>query len=343
MSDEEESDDEPVRKRRARLPAFAILASDFWNNRKIRKAGRNGRDVFLFALTCNASRGRTGSIPAGDLDAWYLSDQLKIPEADASSGLVAAIEARLLARDGDRIVICGWDETWSRVDETSARTERRRAQAEKQKQIRESERESEESRVENSSPAIPGQSPDSVRTLTRATPPSTEQVTQAPARPPVPWRPAWHERVVDRVYAYARSEHHSAASKLGRPNTPTWGPQVGKSTKDDMLACLDELESQGFVSEVEAESRMRHRIDVAIAEALRPGGHGLAYLTNRHLWRLDIGQFQRAQDTDVATAAQPRSNGGAGAGPPTRREKPRKIPVLNSSQRNRDPEDTSQP
>jgi hypothetical protein len=98
---------------------------------KIRKGGRNARDVFLFALRRNRLRngsGANGRLPAADFEPWYLADQLMIPEVDAVEGVARAIAADLLARDGGQVLICGFDEDWGggRVPMTEA--ERKRAQ-----------------------------------------------------------------------------------------------------------------------------------------------------------------------------------------------------------------------
>lgn len=95
-------------------PIFAKLDPFFFGNRKIMRAGRNGRDVFLFALCMNAQRGALGFIPAADLEPWYVARQLGIPQEDAEDGVTNAVTAGLLSIDGERIVILGWGEDWSR-------------------------------------------------------------------------------------------------------------------------------------------------------------------------------------------------------------------------------------
>lgn len=120
MSDDQEQQGdgggEETRRGRPRKPItpFAMIAHDVWNNRKVRRAGPLGLLVFIFALTRNATRGRTGSFAASELEPWYLADQLRISEPEASQALQRAVEAGLLAIDGDVAVIVGWDETWAR-------------------------------------------------------------------------------------------------------------------------------------------------------------------------------------------------------------------------------------
>lgn len=99
---------------------FAKLDPFFFGNRKIMRAGRNGREVFLFALCMNAQRGATGIIPSADLEPWYVAHQLAIPEADARDGVTSAVTAGLLEINGASITIRGWDGDWSRRAKTRA-------------------------------------------------------------------------------------------------------------------------------------------------------------------------------------------------------------------------------
>lgn len=93
---------------------WAKLDPGFFSNRKVLRAGRNGREVFLFALCINAQRGAHGRIPAADLEPWYVADQLRITEADAVDGVTKAGNAGLLVQDGDEVVIVGWGGDWAR-------------------------------------------------------------------------------------------------------------------------------------------------------------------------------------------------------------------------------------
>lgn len=93
---------------------WAKLDPGFYSNRKVIRAGRNGREVFVFALCANASRGAKGSIPAQDLEPWYVARQLGVSEEDAEDGVTRALAAGLLVRVGDDVQIKGWDDDWSR-------------------------------------------------------------------------------------------------------------------------------------------------------------------------------------------------------------------------------------
>jgi hypothetical protein len=94
-------------------------------NRKIRRAGRAGREVYIFALTVNAARGGKGVIPSADLDPAYIADMLMMPEVDAQQGVERALAADLLRANGDEIEITGWDDEWSWAPMTEAERKRR--------------------------------------------------------------------------------------------------------------------------------------------------------------------------------------------------------------------------
>lgn len=96
---------------------FAKMAGTLDSNRKIRKAGRDGRDVFLWVLRQVALRDSDGAVPTDDLtDFDYLADQLMCSPADAERGVAAACAAGLLVTDNEHGVtrIAGWDSDWSR-------------------------------------------------------------------------------------------------------------------------------------------------------------------------------------------------------------------------------------
>lgn len=101
--------------------SFAKLAGDLHRNRKVRKAGRNGRDVYLWVLCQNALHNRDGWVPKADLDdSEYMADELQCDECDVSDGLRHAIESGLLRVEGDKVFIVGWDNDWSRRALTGA-------------------------------------------------------------------------------------------------------------------------------------------------------------------------------------------------------------------------------
>lgn len=98
------------------IGSWCKVASNLDSHPRIRKAGRDGREVFLFALRCNAEPGhRTpGRISAERLDPDYLSDILMSPRDACVTGVTAAVTAGLLVREGDFFVIVGWENGWGK-------------------------------------------------------------------------------------------------------------------------------------------------------------------------------------------------------------------------------------
>ncbi len=108
---------------------FAKLAPDLHRHPKIRKGGRDARDVFVFALCVNADHGATGIIGAAYVDPWYLSDALLVDQDTARRGLEKCIEVRLLEMlpDGSARIV-GWDEDeWGRARHGSMTEAERKA------------------------------------------------------------------------------------------------------------------------------------------------------------------------------------------------------------------------
>lgn len=113
---------------------FAKLDPAIHRNPKVRKAGRLGREVFIFALCVNADRGATGIIPADYLEPWFLADALQITEAEAKEGLDRAVVAKLIELCPDMSGrLSGWDdEEWGRSRGGSmTEAERKKAQRER--------------------------------------------------------------------------------------------------------------------------------------------------------------------------------------------------------------------
>jgi hypothetical protein len=118
---------------------FAKMSGTLDGNRKIRKAGRNGREVFLWVMRQVAIRDSDGVIPLGDVtDFAYVADQLMCSEEEAREGFEAAVTASLLSVTGDSCSIVGWDDDWSR---------RAQSNGERQAKFREKRKASAESRA----------------------------------------------------------------------------------------------------------------------------------------------------------------------------------------------------
>lgn len=113
------------------MTAWAKIAVDLDSNPKIRKAGRNGREVFLFVIRRNAALDLGGRVPAMHVDAWYLADQLMMSESEALSGLSRCVQAGLLREVDGFFVIVGWNDEWAKRPLTEAeRKQRQRAKTE---------------------------------------------------------------------------------------------------------------------------------------------------------------------------------------------------------------------
>ncbi len=109
-------------------PQWAKVAADLDSNPKVRRAGRNGREVFLFVLRRVSQLDMPGSVPVVNIEPWYLADQLMMSEAEAEDGVKRAIASKLLTIEGDKVVVVGWDDEWGKRPLTEAeRQEKRRS------------------------------------------------------------------------------------------------------------------------------------------------------------------------------------------------------------------------
>lgn len=118
---------------------FAKMAADLDTNPKIRRAGRNGREVYLFVLRRVAAlHAHDGRIPVSNVDPWYLHDQLQMSEAEAQEGLAACLrpwngeEPGLLEIAGGDVVVTGWGPDWGRIPVSDR--DRKRLQRERERQ-----------------------------------------------------------------------------------------------------------------------------------------------------------------------------------------------------------------
>lgn len=109
---------------------FAKLAPSLHRNPKVRKAGRDGRDLWVFCICVNAELGATGIIPADYFDLAYLADTLQCDEGTAASAVQRCMAAKLLEHwtDGSMRMV-GWDEEeWGRARVGSMTEAERKAQ-----------------------------------------------------------------------------------------------------------------------------------------------------------------------------------------------------------------------
>lgn len=106
-SDLDEDDEEII---------FAKIDAHLDSNPKVRKGGRDARDVFEFVLRRNALMRRDGSIPLSYLDPDYLADILMMTCDEARHGTSRAVTVGLLEIDttAEVVRVVGWTHEWGR-------------------------------------------------------------------------------------------------------------------------------------------------------------------------------------------------------------------------------------
>lgn len=96
--------------------AYCQVDAHLDTNPKIRRAGRDGRDVFEFLLRRVAIGCTAGTVPIRYIEPWYLADILMMSEDEAKAGTSRAVTAGLIEIDVENSVIniVGWTEEWGR-------------------------------------------------------------------------------------------------------------------------------------------------------------------------------------------------------------------------------------
>lgn len=92
-------------------------------NPKIRKGGRDARDVFEFLLRTIAKLHlEDGRVPLRYIDQDYLADVLMMTPEEACHGVSRGVTVGLIRLDNDAgdVVIVGWSEEWGRKAKTDA-------------------------------------------------------------------------------------------------------------------------------------------------------------------------------------------------------------------------------
>lgn len=100
-------------------------------NPKIRRAGREGREVFLFVLRRVRACDNAGWIPIANIDPAYLADMLMMSESDASRGVTACRDAGLLYVEAEKCLVCGWTDAWGKRPATDAERQQKRRDSKK--------------------------------------------------------------------------------------------------------------------------------------------------------------------------------------------------------------------
>lgn len=104
---------------------YAKIDCNFHSNRKAVKAGLLGRAVYVLVLCMNAQRGAHGTVPASDLETWYIARELGVSEDDARRGIDDAIDAGLIEIIDHVVLICGWTDGYAKYPMSNAERQER--------------------------------------------------------------------------------------------------------------------------------------------------------------------------------------------------------------------------
>jgi hypothetical protein len=115
---------------------FAKMAADLDSHPKIRRAGRDGRDVYLFVLRRVALLKTEGRVPVSNIDPGYLAYEAMMTEDEALRGVQACLkrhrnpvtgeeETPLLAIAHGDVIVEGWSDDWGRKPMSNAERQRR--------------------------------------------------------------------------------------------------------------------------------------------------------------------------------------------------------------------------
>lgn len=88
---------------------WAKISSNLHTHPKVRKAGRDGRDVFVFLLLKNAELEAGGVLDAQYVDPDYLADMLGVTHETACNGVKRSIVSSLIDVSDDVVRLIGWD------------------------------------------------------------------------------------------------------------------------------------------------------------------------------------------------------------------------------------------
>lgn len=105
---------------------WAKIDTALHRNPKIRMAGRDAREVFLFIILANAEQKADGQLPAVYADPEYLADSLQCSVEEARNGVKRCVTFHLLHVTDDVLSIVGWDSEW-RVKNSTDRVAKYRA------------------------------------------------------------------------------------------------------------------------------------------------------------------------------------------------------------------------
>lgn len=104
---------------------YAKIDCNFHSNRKNRKAGRLGREVFLFVLCINAQKGALGEIAEKDIELEYLAEQLQMSLDEAREGIAKCVAADLMSIENGIVRINGWNDDYAKYPMSNAERQQR--------------------------------------------------------------------------------------------------------------------------------------------------------------------------------------------------------------------------
>lgn len=204
---------------------FAKVAANFHTHPKVVAAGRNGREVFFWALCRNADDNRGGRVPAAFFAPAYLARMLDMTIAEAEDGLSRCESAGLLRPEEGSYEIVGWDPNeWGNPTSTErVRRFRQRGRGRSGHEDEEGERDETLHRVSSVS-----RNSETRETHTRGEERRVEEIVDPasgsfrtrPRRPPS----GDHQTFV------ARFDELYAAKNLGAK--PSWGKKQGRNVSE---------------------------------------------------------------------------------------------------------------
>jgi uncharacterized phage protein (TIGR02220 family) len=106
--------------------SYAKVDANLDSSPRIRAAGADGREVFLFILRRCAQLDAQGCIPAANVEPEYLAAMLMRDVVTACHGLSRAVTAGLLTVTDTEVAICGWSDDWSKRPMSEAERQRKR-------------------------------------------------------------------------------------------------------------------------------------------------------------------------------------------------------------------------
>lgn len=111
---------------------WAKIDTALHRNPKVRMAGRDAREVFIFILLANAEQKAGGKLPDYYADPEYLSDSLQCSVDEARNGMKRCETFHLLQVKDGVLTIVGWEPLWgmgSSTDRVRKHRERKKAEA----------------------------------------------------------------------------------------------------------------------------------------------------------------------------------------------------------------------